>query len=269
MRHAARAPLRLLFGLGALFALAIPVIPALGQGSTDLSTIKVSIDSPSEGIDVQNGRRVIIGGWAADTAGMTGNTGVDVVKVYLDGPMDSGQLLGNAKYGAARNDVAGILVNNVYTNSGFDYQWTPQNVGLGQHILFVYAHSSVSDTWAYQTVTVNGPNFITPIPTPTMVAAPPPPQQQHAMNQQMPNPNQGPMTPYGGTYLNNGNGYGNASYGYGQYGNNAGFLGGGYAGYGPPPMGPQCGAMPFSSAASYPVPCGSPRWQTGAPFLGW
>jgi hypothetical protein len=276
MTNPRRAPLRILLALGALVALALPVMPALGQGSTDLSTstIKVSVDSPADGVDVQNGRKVNVGGWAADTSGHSGTTGVDIVRIYLDGPMDSGQMLGQAKYGGARNDVAGILGNNVYTNSGFDYAWTPQNVGLGQHLLFVYAHSSITDTWAYQTVSVNGPNFITPTPTPLPVQAPPPGQQGNQQygpgNQQYgqqygpPNPNQGPLTPYGGTYLYNGQG----QQGFGNYGNGYGYMGGGYAGYGPPPMGPQCGGAPFSSSASYPVPCSGPRWQNGAPFMG-
>src|SRR5581483_228261 len=104
MTHSRPGPIQVLIVLGALLVLAVPVMPALGQGSTDISTIKVSVDSPSDGTNVDNGRRINVGGWAADTASPTNGTGVDVVRVYLDGPMDSGKLLGDAKYGHARND---------------------------------------------------------------------------------------------------------------------------------------------------------------------
>src|ERR1041384_4199094 len=79
-----------------------PATPAL------VSTVQVSLDSPSDGSDIASGRKVIVGGWAVDTAGP--GTGVDQVKVYLDGPMDNGgTLIGTAKYGGTRIDVATSL----------------------------------------------------------------------------------------------------------------------------------------------------------------
>jgi hypothetical protein len=273
--------LHLAFALAAVLVSAFPVIPALGQAITDVptlpapakapqaTTIQMSLDSPADGIDVVNGRRVNIGGWAADTSGP--GPGVDMVKVYIDGPMDEGgTFLGNAKYGTARNDVAGLLGNNSYTNTGFDYAWTPSGIGRGQHVLFVYAHSG--NGWAYRTVSVTGPDI--PNPTPTPLPAPtmaPPPQGSNNQggypNQgggyQNPggyNPYQGPLTPYGGTYLNTGL-------------NNFGYMnqGANIPGYETSPWGAACvPTSPYSQASSYmqPQPCTSPKWLNGAPFTG-
>src|SRR6266545_733037 len=108
-------PLRLLMALASILALAVPAGPALAQGTT--STTMISIDSPADGATVTNGTQVDVGGWAADTAGP--GTGVDMVRVYLDGRMDSGgTLLGNANYGGNRPDVATALGSSNYTASG-------------------------------------------------------------------------------------------------------------------------------------------------------
>src|SRR5205814_1529446 len=113
-------PLRFLIALVATAALVLPAVPAMAQGTgTSVTTTMISIDSPADGATVTNGTQVDVGGWAADSAGP--GTGVDMVRVYLDGRMDAGgTLAGNANYGGSRPDVATALGSSNYTNSGFD-----------------------------------------------------------------------------------------------------------------------------------------------------
>src|SRR5439155_19249493 len=106
-----------------------------------------------------------VGGGAADPAGA--GTGVDMVRLYLDNRMESsGILLGDAAYGHPRLDVAAALGGAAFTNSGFDYMWTPSSVSTGQHTLYIYAHSLVSG-WSYKTlgVTVQAQATATPRPS--------------------------------------------------------------------------------------------------------
>ena len=157
--------LRFLTALVATAALVLPAVPAMAQGTTGVTastTTMISIDSPVDGATVTNGTQVDVGGWAADSAGP--GAGVDMVRVYLDGRMDAGgTLLGNANYGGSRPDVATALGSTNYTNTGFDYLWTPSNLSGGSHMLYAYAHS-IANGWAYKTVglTVNAPTQATP-----------------------------------------------------------------------------------------------------------
>jgi len=251
--------------------------PSAGQGITSATT-QISLDSPLDASQVAIGAHVDIGGWAIDTEGP--DTGVDLVQVYLDGPMDGGgTFVGPAHYGHARPDVAVALGSTSYTNSGFDYVWIPSSLSSGMHTLYVYAHTKANG-WQYVTVSIIGPNAPNSGQPQNVGNAPAPNQQgagaggqtnagssgqtggsAAAPNQgQNAGPYSGPypgpyapgpyaFTPYGGTYLNNwqtsGQGYGSC------FGVNAGQCGGGY-GYGqmppfsgPPPMNPLQPGAPF------------------------
>jgi len=148
-----RRLIHLPLALAAILAIAAP---ASAQQSA--STTSISVDSPTDGSSIANGTAVDVGGWAADPTG-TG-TGVDEVKVYLDGTMEAGgTLLGSATYGASRPDVASALGSAAVTNSGYDYAWTPSNLSAGQHILYVYAHSPSSGWWSKSvTIAIGGTN---------------------------------------------------------------------------------------------------------------
>ena len=61
-------------------------------------------------------------GWAADVAG-SGSTGVRQVVAFADGPSGRGRLLGWARYGLARPDVATALNNPAATACGFELLW--------------------------------------------------------------------------------------------------------------------------------------------------
>jgi hypothetical protein len=231
---------RFLIPLAAFVMFAAPAIPAQGQ-STATTTTMISIDSPADGANVTNGTQVNIGGWSADTAGP--GTGVDMVRVYLDGRMDAGgTLLGNANYGGSRPDVATALGSSSYTNSGFDFVWTPSNLSGGTHQIHVYAHS-IANGWAYKTVSVTAPAQPTAVPA------------RGQMGPGGPGGPPRPMTPYGGTFLNDqyggyGGQYGTpcgvydyysacpqGGYGYPGGYPGIGYPGGGYPGFGYPGIG--------------------------------
>jgi hypothetical protein len=137
-----------------LVTLAIPAAPALGQTTSAANTAQIVIDVPPAAANVNNGSRVLIGGWAVDPAGP--GVGIDQVRVYLDGMMDQGgTLLGSATTGGPRPDVARALNNQAFTDSGFDFFWMPMNVSSGNHTIYVYAHSTTSSSWSYKSVVVN------------------------------------------------------------------------------------------------------------------
>lgn len=164
MKQSEIVRLRVLTALVAFAAVAIPVAPVLGQVSPPTTT-RIEIDTPAEGASVTNGVQILIGGWAADPTGP--GTGVDLVRIYLDGPMDAGgRLLGSATTGVSRPDVAAATGNPALATSGFNYLWTPSGLSGGTHTIYVYAHAIATDTWAQKTVTVTVPAGPTPTPTP-------------------------------------------------------------------------------------------------------
>jgi len=224
---------RMFFGIASVLALTLPAIPALGQGvtgvppTTSSTTTRISIDSPSSGATITTGSQVQIGGWAADTMGP--GTGIDMVQIFLDGTMDGGgTLLGNATYGGARPDVAASLGSSAFTNTGFDFQWTPANLSGGNHTLYVYAHAT-NGAWSLSSVTLS--SAATPTPLPRSGGG----GYNGGYGQQ------GPTTPYGGSFLYNpGGGYG----GYGQC--TPGFS---------DPYAPGCGGPPpYGGIPPYPIP---------------
>jgi len=244
----------MLIALAAIVVLSIPAVPALGQGAT--STTMISIDSPADGTTITNGSQVDIGGWAADSAGP--GTGVDMVRVYIDGRMDAdGKLLGNANYGGARPDVATTLGSVDMTNSGYDLVWNATGLGGGSHMFYVYAHS-IANGWAYKTVGFTAPAQPTPAPARGQMGPGGP--GGYGYNGPM-----GPTTPYGGGYLNNTpyGGYGSYNSGYGGGGGYGGGCVGGYGYYdyfstgcsGPPPIPPYGGGYgipPFGGGGGIP-----------------
>jgi hypothetical protein len=164
--------LRFLFGLVAVVAIAFPVFPALGQ-TTGATTTRIEVDGPAEGATVTNGTQLLIGGWTGDPAGP--GTGVDMVRVYLDGQMDAGgKLLGNATVGVSRPDVATATGNPAFATAGYNYLWTPSGLAGGAHVLYVYAHTVATDTWSFKSVSVTAPaQPATPTPAGPPGAGPP------------------------------------------------------------------------------------------------
>jgi hypothetical protein len=127
-------------------------------GTQSGSGITLNIDSPAAGIDTANGQRVLIGGWAGATGSNTAS-GITSVEVYLDG----GSLLGAARLGIARPDVASVTGNPGWATSGFNFEWTPRFVPEGAHTLQIVAKAANGAT-ATQEVQISacgcGSNFV-------------------------------------------------------------------------------------------------------------
>ena len=84
-------------------------------------------------------------GWAADVQSSSG-TGVRQLVAFLNGPSGRGQLLGWARYGLPRPDVATALNNPAATASGFELVWQVADMPLqvdpvGQSTLYIYAQT--------------------------------------------------------------------------------------------------------------------------------
>ena len=116
--------------------------------------IQIALDSPTAGAMVNNGQAVTVSGWAVDGAG-AGSSGIDSVRVFLDGQADAGgQALGFANYGKTRSDVVNASGNPDWARSGFDLVWPVAGVSPGSHVLYIYAHSTATGQWDYTTVPV-------------------------------------------------------------------------------------------------------------------
>ncbi len=106
-------------------------------GDTD---IKIFIDEPVEQKPLEKLTR--IKGWTLDATSLD-NTGIGKVRMYLDGPMDFGQQLGDAAYGIPRSGVVEFFNNENYLYSGFDLNIKDLDLEPGsKHTLFVYAENS-------------------------------------------------------------------------------------------------------------------------------
>jgi hypothetical protein len=113
---------------------------------------RMSLDAPANSTTVDKPFRV--GGWAIDLAAPSG-TGVDTVHVWAQ-PVGGGSaiFLGQAVYGAARNDV-GAAYGSQFTNSAFDLDVS--SLAAGTYTISVYARSTVANAFnniATSTVTV-------------------------------------------------------------------------------------------------------------------
>ncbi|MBA7659158.1 hypothetical protein ES703_67131 [subsurface metagenome] len=117
--------------------------------------MRMYIDRPTSGETVSGSYTVA--GWALDLNSTSG-TGIDSVKVYLDGAMASGTLLGDATF-TSRPDVAAYFGNSELTNSGFKLTWDTTTVSKGSHVLYVYAHNPTYG-WIYSTRKVNVSNGV-------------------------------------------------------------------------------------------------------------
>ncbi|MFA5014123.1 MAG: DUF5050 domain-containing protein [Actinomycetota bacterium] len=106
--------------------------------------IKLSLDSPKENevITEANKSNVRISGWSVDT-NYSENTGIDRVELYLNGPKDFGEFLGEANYGLERQDVANALGNANYTGSGYSFDFDASGFEMGsENTLYIYSFSN-------------------------------------------------------------------------------------------------------------------------------
>src|SRR5262249_50891722 len=111
--------------------------------------ITLTIDQPAVNDQIDTAQ-VLVKGWSVDTSAPEA-TGVDEVRIYLDGDMNNGYLLGQANYGVQRQDVAAGL-GQAYLYSGYEFNWTDvSDIPPGVHTLTAASHSTVHG-WAQRTI---------------------------------------------------------------------------------------------------------------------
>ncbi|MCL4458475.1 MAG: S8 family serine peptidase [Chloroflexi bacterium] len=104
------------------------------------ASIIVQVDTPAPGSSVWRAASINISGWAIDQGSPSG-TGINAIRLYLDGTACSGTLLGTASYGLPRPDVAAIY-GPKFQNSGWSFTWDATTTTLGQHTLLICTDSS-------------------------------------------------------------------------------------------------------------------------------
>lgn len=102
------------------------------------------IEQPSAGASVSGA--VTLTGFAIDLTSPSG-TGIDGVRVYLDGPSGAGALIGQATYGVSRPDIA-ALYGARFDPSGWELAWDTAGLAPGVHRLHLYAHRTTDDGWS-------------------------------------------------------------------------------------------------------------------------
>lgn len=131
------------------------------SASCAVAASKMEIDSPGNGQTIAG--QLIVSGWAIHQAAASG-TGIDAVHVYFDGPAGSGARGVAATYGVRRDDVAAAYGDR-YRYAGYQLEDSSAVLSIGQHTLYVYAHSTFTDQWQLATRTFSVANTPPNVPT--------------------------------------------------------------------------------------------------------
>jgi hypothetical protein len=99
--------------------------------------VVVNIDFPAENHTVYGIQR--FSGWTIDLKA-TQDTGVDRVSLWLDGPMNVGQYIGDDASFSSRPDIAAVWGNN-FRYCGFSVSADTRRWDGGAHQVYVYPHS--------------------------------------------------------------------------------------------------------------------------------
>jgi hypothetical protein len=117
------------------------IIP--GDSDED-ENIKLSVDDPSQNEVIKEDDKsdIRVSGWSVDF-NYSDNTGVERIEVYLNGPRNFGEFLGEADYGAERPDVANTFGNANYINSQYSLYFDGSSLEEGsENTLYVYSYSN-------------------------------------------------------------------------------------------------------------------------------
>lgn len=115
----------------------------------------VTVEIPTAGSTVTLPTATVVG-WAVDRNAESG-TGIDEVRVYLDGPMSTGILLASTTSFVTRTDVGRALGSSRFDNSGFSLSYSSRSIRAGTHTLYVYVHSSYTKQWKSVAIDINVP----------------------------------------------------------------------------------------------------------------
>lgn len=133
------------------------------------NTYTGSIDQPAGGATLPANQPLTISGWVVDRAA-DGWAGIDNVHVYNGLAGEGGTFLGRALFALPRPDVAQVLGNPFWTNSGFSLSLSPGALGPGAHTLTVYAHTPEKGWWFNQVAII----VAAPVAAAQPAPAPPP-----------------------------------------------------------------------------------------------
>jgi fibronectin type 3 domain-containing protein len=122
---------------------------------------KMDINTPGDGQTIAG--HFLIGGWAIHEAAASG-TGVNQVHIYFDGGPGSGARGVAATYGIRRDDVAAVFGDR-YRYSGYHFELESSELSIGQHTIYVYAHSTAVDQWQVMSRTFTIVNMQPHVPT--------------------------------------------------------------------------------------------------------
>jgi hypothetical protein len=110
------------------------------------SNPQMYIDNPTP--NATRTRPFSVNGWAADVGSTTG-TGIDAIHVWAFPVGGAPQFfVGAATYGTSRPDVGSYLGGTRFNNSGFTLTVTSGMMPAGTYDLQVFAHSTVTGTFA-------------------------------------------------------------------------------------------------------------------------
>ncbi len=118
-----------------------------GQGATTYSykpNVVAPVGEPAAGGAVNSSG--VVTGYAIDRNSF-GGTGVDAVRLYLDGPEGIGSYLGQAQYGLDRPDVGSYFGDPRFRPSGWRLALNVWSTLPGPHQLYVYAHRFNDEVW--------------------------------------------------------------------------------------------------------------------------
>jgi len=129
-----------------LYAVMRSVSGLTSQSITTIKRMPAYPDDPIGGIESPVAGSAVAGvvsldGWAVDRNSTTG-TGVDAVRLYLDGTPATGTLLGEAAYGDPYPGVGRHFGETRFTNSGWHFSLDTSAVAAGSHTLSVVFDSS-------------------------------------------------------------------------------------------------------------------------------
>jgi hypothetical protein len=139
---------------------------AAGSGADGARALLGGVDLPT----ADAGATIPLTGWVLDPVA-DASSGVDTLNLFLGGPSDNGPLLGQAKLGQARPDVASRFEKSEWTGAGFTVDLPISALPSGLTTLTLSARSASRGTWL-STVQVIAPELGSRPPATTSTDAP-------------------------------------------------------------------------------------------------
>jgi len=127
---------------------------AADQDADENCDVRGVVENPPEGATLPVGLLTVTG-WAADM-NSTDGPGISEVRVALDADPDAGGVPVTAVYGTERSDIADLLGNDRFKDTGFALAWDTSTTTPGTHVLYVQVLSKCGWVGVQRSVTVAG-----------------------------------------------------------------------------------------------------------------